>query len=331
MDAPPMRELEQRQLREMITAQWNHPSVWAWSLGNEFASKSQAGHAFVRDMIAYVKALDPTRPVGFASNLLNSRPGDDATALADFVLMNQYFGTWGGPKDRLGPALDAIHATWPDKPVIVSEYGFEPRWERLLKRPLLRRSRYYCISDNVPADSEAADNQRCRLIHEQITVLRAKPFVAGAIFWTYQDYRTPTNYKMGVVDVHRQRRGSWTILREEYAPVSIDSVALTKAHMDTQEAEIAIRVRGPVDSDMPAYTLRGYRLHWQVLRVENRQLLTHGDLLFPTLMPAATCSTRIVWPMPPGDYVLILRIVRPTGYTIVERSYNVQGNLWQGF
>jgi beta-glucuronidase len=71
MDDPHMRELERQQLGEMIVAQGHHPSVWAWSLGNEFASQTAAGHAFVRDMIASVRALDPTRPVGFASNLLN--------------------------------------------------------------------------------------------------------------------------------------------------------------------------------------------------------------------------------------------------------------------
>ncbi len=29
-----MRELVQNQLEEMITTQWNHPAVWAWSFGN---------------------------------------------------------------------------------------------------------------------------------------------------------------------------------------------------------------------------------------------------------------------------------------------------------
>jgi len=52
MDDPHMRELERQQLREMILTQGNHPSVWAWSLGNEIASQTPAGHAFVRDMIA---------------------------------------------------------------------------------------------------------------------------------------------------------------------------------------------------------------------------------------------------------------------------------------
>jgi hypothetical protein len=133
------------------------------------------------------------------------------------------------------------------------------------------------------------------------------------------------------VDAHRRRRGSWAVLREEYAPVLIDSVALPAAQAGTQEAEIALRTRGSVDSDMPAYTVWGYRLHWQVVRVENQELHAHGDLLCPTLAPAVTWSARIAWPLPAGDYVLTLRIIRPTGFVVVERSYDGQGNRWQGF
>jgi hypothetical protein len=276
-----------------------------------------------------VKSLDPTRPVGFASNLLNSRPGDDATAFADFVLMNQYFGTWGGTKDRLGPALDAIHATWPDKPIIVSEYGFEPRWESWLKWPVLRRSRYYRIADDVPADSEAADIQRRILISEQMTILRTKPFVAGAIFWTYQDYRTPTNYKMGVVDMQRRRRGSWAVIREEYSPVLIESLTFSSKSSGIQSTEVALRTRGPVNSDMPAYTICEYRLHWMVTGVATQEILAQGKLVSLALAPGTTWSARIEWPKPTEDYVLSLRVIRPIGSTVLERSYDAEGNLRQ--
>ncbi|HSF31948.1 MAG TPA: glycoside hydrolase family 2 TIM barrel-domain containing protein [Candidatus Tectomicrobia bacterium] len=34
MADPHMRKLVQNLLEEMITTQWNHPAVWAWSFGN---------------------------------------------------------------------------------------------------------------------------------------------------------------------------------------------------------------------------------------------------------------------------------------------------------
>jgi beta-galactosidase/beta-glucuronidase len=320
-----LRELERQQLREMIDTHGNHPSVWAWSLGNEVESKSRAGHAFIRDMIAYVKTLDPTRPIGFASNLLNKRPEDDATAMADFVLMNQYFGTWGGPKDRLGPALDAIHATWPEKPVIISEYGFEPHWQRIWKWGPLRRARYYWLAADVPPDSEEADLQRRRLIREQMATLRQKSFVAGVIFWTYQDYRTPTRYTMGVVDAQRRRRGSWDVLRDEYAPVLIDSVNFASASDDLQNTTVRLRTRGPLECDMPAYTLHGYTLRWVVEGMAEREICAHGSLPLPTLEPGTTWSTQLEWSIAVENYRLTLRIVRPTGFSVLERSYDCRG------
>src|SRR6266542_3514638 len=149
-----MRELEKQQLREMITEDFNHPSVWAWSLANEIESNTGSGLDFVKEMIAHVKSLDPARPVGFASNRLGSQPWFDATALSDFVLMNQYFGTWVGPKQGLGPALDLIHKTWPDKTSIISEDGFEPHWNKLWgpDTSTLNANDYYFVSDDTPSD-----------------------------------------------------------------------------------------------------------------------------------------------------------------------------------
>ena len=72
---PRIRILARQQLREMIRSHANHPAVWAWSLGNEFASDTPAGHAFVRELMAVAKTLDPTRPVGFVSNRLGIGPG----------------------------------------------------------------------------------------------------------------------------------------------------------------------------------------------------------------------------------------------------------------
>jgi beta-galactosidase/beta-glucuronidase len=326
---PYMRELEQQQLREMIAANFNHPSVWAWSIGNEIESETPSGHEFVRDMIAFVKSLDPTRPVGFASNRLERRPKGDATDLADFVMMNQYFGTWVGPKEGLERALDWIHQTWPDKVVIISEYGFEPHWNARWGPPSdsLDPERYYFIPEDMPSDSEEADVQRRQVIVEQMEMFRSKPFVAGAIFWTYQDYRTPSGFMMGVVDAARNRRGSWWVLREEYSPVLIDTVTFSPASGDRRSATVSLHTRGPVEVDMPAYTLRGYSLHWTVTSPEGDETFSEGNLPLPTLAPAATWSDQVEWDVPDESHVLTVSIVRPMGFSAIERSYNSQGEL----
>jgi hypothetical protein len=324
-----MRELEKHQLSEMIAEDFNHPSVWSWSVGNEIESNTGSGLEFVKEMIAYVKSLDPTRPVGFASNRLGSQPWFDATAASDFVLMNQYFGTWVGPKQGLGPALDLIHKTWPDKTIIISEYGFEPHWNSLWGPPTadLNADDYYFVSEDISSDSEEADIVRRQLITEQLELFRSKPFVAGAIFWTYQDYRTRSNFIMGLVDFNRNRRGSWEVLREEYAPVLIDSFTLSPIANGKRIATVALHTRGPVEVDMPSYTLRGYSLYWEVISPHGSKKFSEDEVLLPMLAPASQWSGEIEFTLPEEEYIIKISIMRPTGFSVIENSFDAKGKL----
>lgn len=324
-----MRELEKQQLREMILEDFNHPSVWAWSVGNEIESETSAGVEFVKEMVAYVKSVDPTRPVGFASNRLGARPWFDATKESDFVLMNQYFGTWAGPKQGLGPALDVIHKTWPEKTVIISEYGFEPHWNDLWGPPTssLNVDEFYFVPEGTSSDSEAADLVRRQLITEQLEVFRSKPFIAGAVFWTYQDYRTRSNFIMGLVDFHRNKRGSWELLRQEYAPAWIDSLRLGPETGGHRIATVLLRTRGPIEVDMPVYTLRGYSLHWQVTSPDHTRNLSEGDIPLPILSPASQWTDEIEFPIPAEEYIIKLSIMRPTGFSVMNYSYNAEGEV----
>ena len=324
MDLTKMQALEKQQLFEMITSEYNHPSIWAWSIGNEIESETPEGHAFVKQMIDYVKSLDPTRPVGFASNRLNSNPGLDATSFADFVMMNQYWGGWAGPKQGLPGALDAIHAIWPNKTIIISEFGFEPNWNRLWgpTTSTLKYKDYYFIPDGTLPDSDLADEQRQLLIHDQMGVFRAKPFIAGAIFWTYQDYRTRSNFVMGVVDAERNKRASWEVLREEFSPLLIDAMNISQGSNGQSMLEVTLHSRGPINTDMPVYTLRGYSLHWVVTSRGGSTKYSQGDVPLPTLSPASQWTNVIPFDVPSNEYILTISIIRPTGYSVIERSLN---------
>lgn len=327
MNSLEMKTLEKQQISEMIINEFNHPSVWAWSVGNEIESDTSAGTAFVSEMVNYVKSLDPTRPVGFASNRLGSKTYFEATTFSDFVLMNQYFGTWAGPKQGLGPALDRIHQTWQEKVVIISEFGFEPHWNELWgpKTSTLSADQYYYIPDGTPSDSEAADIIRRQLIAEQMAIFRSKPFVSGVIFWTYQDYRTRSNFIMGLVDSQRNRRGSWQVLRDEYSPALIDSLILSPEAEGHCTVTVTFHTRGPIEVDMPAYTLRGYVLHWVVTSSDGNIKFSEGEVALPTLVPASRWSGEILLTIPASDSILTVSIVRPTGFPVTDWSVNAQG------
>src|SRR5437867_4179995 len=58
---PLMRRKFESQMREMVERDWSHPSIFAWSVGNEFQSQTQAGKDWVKDMRAFTRSIDSTR------------------------------------------------------------------------------------------------------------------------------------------------------------------------------------------------------------------------------------------------------------------------------
>jgi 4-amino-4-deoxy-L-arabinose transferase-like glycosyltransferase len=332
MANPDVLATAKQQLKDMILADYNHPSVWAWSVANEIPSDTPQGKTFVQELVALAKELDPTRPVGFASFRLAYQPQRDATDLVDFVMMNGYAGSWHMPKHELSSALDRIHQTWPDKAVIISEFGIDAHWNIYSwSRPgeELDPEEYYFVPDDTPAYSEEVYAMRSQVLRDQMEVFRRKPFVAGAIFWTYQDYRSLMEFRMGILDINHEPTPVWDVIREQYAPVLVDSVVFSEVTDSKQTVVVSLRARGPVEEDMPAYTLREYRIHWAVTSPYGESVFSEGDVFLPTLAPADTWSGEVDWDVPESDYVFTLSIFRPTGFDVIERSYNSRGELLQ--
>jgi beta-glucuronidase len=127
-----MRRLARQMLETDIYASGNHPSVMAWSIGNELAPEPTGVEAdYFSGMAALAHRLDPSRPVALA---LQGYPGPDcqaAYAPIDLLGLNTYFGWYPGPNgstaDRtlLSGYLDKIRACYPDKALANTELGAE--------------------------------------------------------------------------------------------------------------------------------------------------------------------------------------------------------------
>jgi beta-glucuronidase len=159
-----------------------------------------------------------------------------------------------------------------------------------------------------------------------MAAFRTRPFVVGAIFWTYQDYRTRTNFIMGVVDGERNRRGSWSVLREAYSPVLIDSVKFSSSPERDRTVVVGLKTRGPVEMDMPAYTLWDYRLKWSITSLDGEEIYSKAELSLPTLDPGSEWEGKIIFDDPGENFMLNLSIERPTGYSVIEQAYDSDGN-----
>ncbi|HEY5256536.1 MAG TPA: glycoside hydrolase family 2 TIM barrel-domain containing protein [Acidobacteriaceae bacterium] len=119
MADPGIRTLWKQQMQEMMEADWNHPSVIAWSVGNEYESQTKEGIAWTRDMRAFTLGLDSTRLITFASrhtfDPIVKTGVDEASQYSDFVSINMY--------GDYAKHLERAHELYPNKPIFVTEFG----------------------------------------------------------------------------------------------------------------------------------------------------------------------------------------------------------------
>lgn len=162
----------------MAWNQHNHPSVILWGLQNE-SEIDPAGapvyRAWLADLKAAVKSVDLTRrPVTWASSTSN----DPAFDLADVVGFNEYFGYFYGASDDLGPTLDAVHAAYPDKPILITENGT------------------YALPGNHGSATEVGTEefQADYIADHWAQIVARKSFMAGYTLWVLKDYKERDGY-----------------------------------------------------------------------------------------------------------------------------------------
>lgn len=114
----------QQQLRELIKQNYNHPSIFFWSLQNELIPDSdpEMYAQFVRDLNSLAKRLDPTRPTAVASrSKYDGKDGINATT--DVIAYNVYRGWYDGKPEDFGKFADKLHQNFPQHKMAISEYG----------------------------------------------------------------------------------------------------------------------------------------------------------------------------------------------------------------
>lgn len=280
------------QLREMVGRERNHPCVFSWGLCNEVDGQNPAAQGFVRRMLREAKRLDPGRLCSHASNSLQTTPERDVAGEMDFIEWNEYYETWyGGDPAVMRRNLEAIHAAFPDKPIVISEYG-------------------YCA---CTADRAEGDASRVRILETHNAVFRDCPWIGGLIFFDYNDYRTHIGDKglgvlkqrvHGVVDVFGVRKPSFEVLRKEASPVGS-----IEAGPEGGEFTALIQAR----KDLPAYTLRGYACRWTVYG-DGGVPLERKTSVLPDCAPGQVVKIRF-GPKGGGTRKVVIEVVRPTGFT----------------
>jgi beta-glucuronidase len=287
------------QLREMIQRDRNHPCIFSWGLCNEINGQNPAAYQFARRMYEEAKKLDPNRLRSYASNSLQKTPEKDVAALMDFIEWNEYYESWykGGVED-VKHNLEEIHRAFPDKPIVISEYG-------------------YCA---CTADRPENDPVRIRILREHDDSYRQYPFVGGAIFFCYNDYRTHVGDKgigalkqrvHGVVDLYGARKTSFEALRQQASPLQALRLA---AQGNSLTATVEAR------STLPAYTLEGYALRW-IVYVRDGLPMEQHEVPLPRLAPGQSATVTLNVRQENPAYARV-EVIRPTGFSAMTAIWN---------
>ena len=124
---PGGRENTISQMKELITQNYNHPSIVVWGLSNEITMGGASdpdlleNHRILNDLC---HEMDKTRLTTMAC--VSMCDMDEAYVhIPDTVSYNHYFGWYGGDTSMNGPWFDRFHAKYPNQPIGCSEYGCE--------------------------------------------------------------------------------------------------------------------------------------------------------------------------------------------------------------
>ena len=123
---PTGRENTISQMKELITQNYNHPSIVVWGLSNEISIAGSdndllENHKILNDL---VHEMDKTRLTTIAAVSM-CKMDDPYLQIPDVVSYNHYFGWYGGDTSMNGPWFDKFHEMHPTIPIGCSEYGCE--------------------------------------------------------------------------------------------------------------------------------------------------------------------------------------------------------------
>ncbi|MFG1834262.1 glycoside hydrolase family 2 TIM barrel-domain containing protein [Micromonospora chersina] len=213
-----VQEFGKRTLGRMIARDRSHPSLFAWSVGNENATETDGAVDYVRDVIAHGRSLDPTR---LYTQVSHRHTNDRAYPYQDFFATNYYAG-WYSTLESLTSHLDALQRMT-GQPILLSEYGAESVHERA---GVGRGTEYY----------------QAFLVDEHNRLLNNRPHLIGKMYWTSTEFwctptwgsgqnpePVPPFHTKGLDTFYREHKLGWRVM---FSPVRIARASVLAAPLD---------------------------------------------------------------------------------------------------
>ena len=172
------------QMRELIAQNYNHPSICFWGIGNELTigGYCEALYRNLCDLNALCKAMDPGRLTTIA-HLANVPIDSEQVRITDVVSYNYYLGWYNGHVSDNADRLDTFHASNPDVPYGVSEYGAD---------------HLTCWHSAKPVNHDYTEEYAVYYHHEMLKVFEARPYLWATHVWNMFDFAVDARDEGGV-------------------------------------------------------------------------------------------------------------------------------------
>lgn len=172
-------------IRALIERDRNHPCVIMWSVANEPASEEKGAYDYFAPLFSLARELDPQhRPVSFVTHSEATVETCEVAPLCDVLILNRYYG-WYSEEGNLPAArailsdeLDRYHARYPEKPIMLGEFGADAIAGFHDSTPLMFSEEYQRDMLKIYCD-----------------VLDEKPYICGEHVWNFADFATAESVK----------------------------------------------------------------------------------------------------------------------------------------
>ncbi|KAK3988902.1 glycoside hydrolase family 2 protein [Cladorrhinum sp. PSN332] len=294
-------------VRSMLRRDRNHPSVIAWSVGNEVGEQTTgaAGAAIATRLCSIVHEED-SRPCTASKNA--ARPEMPFPAALDIINLN-YQGE--GIRDtppyagldgiKTGPSYPAFHSAFPQKMILSSESAAALSTRGTYFFPVTKE--YSAPAADAKPDGGGNPNLRQVSAYELYTTpfgaspdkvfatQDLHPFVAGEFVWSGFDYLgEPTPYYsarssyFGIVDLAGFKKDRFYLYQSRWCPdLKVAHVLphwtwperrgqVTPVHVFTNAEEGELFLNGVSQGKRKVAGKSGYRLRWDDVKYEAGEL-----------------------------------------------------------
>lgn len=163
------------QMRELVTQNFNHPSIVVWGLSNEITAASAVGedlYQIHRELNTLCHELDPTRPTTMA-NVFMLGIDSPILEIPDVNSYNLYFGWYVGEMGDTDEFFDTYHAAYPERAIGFSEYGADAN-------PALHAA--------APAVGDYSEEYQCVFHEHMLAMIEARPWLWATYVWNMFDF-----------------------------------------------------------------------------------------------------------------------------------------------